>query len=452
MKKSFKTKLKDKLTKTQTIILSILLLLVILGLAGFALGFFNTVIGGNDNAKGTEVGTGISSLVISDSSNITVSDFYPGDDITKTFTITNTGNVGVKYNLIWEDLTNGFSRPQDLTYTITSLNGGGTLSSTQLPNTGTNLEILSDIYIAPNIIQIYTVTFSYANLANTNQDADIGSSFNGVIDITNAVARKNLVTNGNLELGDNTNFSGWTYDASTQSLYKTVSEYSITNTSDYIEVNTNKTYKHSMDLKSSPSTTNYYIGIVEYDRDYNIISTCNVYYFPTTTTTLSEQLNNGDTVVHFASLENWVATSSTPSYQLSLAFWNYSDSTGYTYPVGTYTRNSWYNLYTYDNVNKTNNTITLSSAWTHGTIPSGTSVSQSSGGSTYNYGIKAGGTLPTSWTRLSNTLTGTWENGTQSVIKFRPGTKYIKPFIYFYSNIEPNTTLYIKNIEFIQMD
>ena len=74
------------------------------------------------------------------------------------------------------------------------------------------------------------------------------------------------------------------------------------------------------------------------------------------TTALAQDLKNGDTVVHLTSTAGW--TSATLTHQLGLIFWNYTDSTGYQYPVGVYSRNTWMNLYTFANVNKTEKGLT----------------------------------------------------------------------------------------------
>jgi hypothetical protein len=242
----------------------------------------------------------------------------------------------------------------------------------------------------------------------------------------------NMFTNGYGENGDNTNFNQLTYSTDTPENYMMGSFEKSSNTSttiignEFIPVDTSLSYDYSLYAKNTgPSTATYYIGIAEYDVDKNNIAAYNVKFIPNTLTYLTQDLKNGDTIVHLNSTANFVVTSSTPSYQRGLIFWNYKDSTGYQYPSLAYSRNIWTNLYTYDNVNKTNNTITLTSAWSHGTITSGTYLSQSSDGGNYNYGLKSNGTLSSTWTKYSITISGNNSNNLP-LTGFRPGTKYIK--------------------------
>ena len=80
-----------------------------------------------------------------------------------------------------------------------------------------------------------------------------------------------------------------------------------------------------------------------WDIDKKIISGRYVMYRRNTTTTLLSDLNNGDTVVHLAGNSNWENTTS--DAQRGFIFWNYTDSTGHTYPAETYSRNAWSGLY-----------------------------------------------------------------------------------------------------------
>lgn len=99
------------------------------------------------------------------------------------------------------------------------------------------------------------------------------------------------------------------------------------------------------------SSKKLYLGWDEFDIDGKQISATYCTGIEASTTALSQDLKNGDTVVYLTSTAGW--TSATLTHQLGLIFWNYTDSTGYQYPVGAYSRNTWMNLYTFANVNKT---------------------------------------------------------------------------------------------------
>ena len=71
-----------------------------------------------------------------------------------------------------------------------------------------------------------------------------------------------------------------------------------------------------------------------YDIDKNLISPSHHMFLSGTTTTLSQELKNGDTVVHFTNLSGW-RTGETLDYRRGFIFWNYKDSKGFEYPAGT---------------------------------------------------------------------------------------------------------------------
>ena len=240
-----------------------------------------------------------------------------------------------------------------------------------------------------------------------------------------------LIINGSGILGDNTNFSALTYDssvanASAGSFTREGHAYALPKTDEYIPLSPNSKYELSMDLKSDgTASTIIYAFLLFYDVDkYEITAATNM-YIANTLTTLSQDLKAGDTVVHFTDLTNWnVAT--TASHQHGFIFWNYTNSKGYTYPELTYSRNVFLNKYA-DNsaVDKTNNTITLSSAWTGATIPAGTKVSQSSSGGTYKYAFSTAN-LPGTWTNYKGYYDGVDYSGGNATTKMPPGTAYAK--------------------------
>lgn len=121
-------------------------------------------------------------------------------------------------------------------------------------------------------------------------------------------------------------------------------------------------------------------------------------YISNTLTYLTEDLNNGDTGVHLNDVSNYSKNSK------GLIFWNYTDSKGYTYPEETYSRNIQLDLYTYENIDKTNNTITLNETWNHGKIKKDTKLSQSLSGG-HNYGVLLNSSLNTSMTLYKNNFT-----------------------------------------------
>lgn len=256
----------------------------------------------------------------------------------------------------------------------------------------------------------------------------------------------NLVYNGDLSLKDNTNLTQLG-EYENGYIYNVTSDYIFRSIDDLIPIDTNKTYNISTDMKSSNTTSTYYVGFMEYDVDKNMIGDKYVVYIDGTLTTLSKDLKDGDTVVYLNNLDNWNVNTSTKTYQRGFIFWNYVDSTGYQYPELTYSRNVFSNLYEDSNVNKENNTITLNSPWSNGTIKSGTKLSQSNSSQSYNYRLMGNKPITTGWVNYNYSgLTGITNTAALNMDHFRAGSKYIRFTVGYNKNKTPDTTTYIRNI------
>lgn len=175
--------MKEKITKNKTVFTGIIITFIfVLTLIGVSFAYFVTQVTGE--GKDVNVTAGIRELTLSDNTAVDFGTIMPGWTDTTTLTVTNTGDLATYYNLVWENLTNTLTRRQDLTVSITSTNGGGTLSTTTVPASGSNINIISDILIQPNTSQTYTFTFSYAKSTTEDQTADANKTFSGVLDIT----------------------------------------------------------------------------------------------------------------------------------------------------------------------------------------------------------------------------------------------------------------------------
>lgn len=243
----------------------------------------------------------------------------------------------------------------------------------------------------------------------------------------NALIEGNLIVNGFGLNRDNYNFDQWTFDGTDKcdgypSFTYTGVPRELRIPYYMIPIDISKTYEFKMKFKGD-SSKRLYLGRDEFDIDGNYISPTYCMGFSTSTTTLAQDLKNGDTVVYLTSASGW--TSTTATHQLGLIFWNYKDSTGYQYPAGVYSRNAWTNLYTFSNVDKTNNTITLTSAWNHGTFPAGTQVSQSSS-SGHKYFNYTNAYYPSDWTETSFTIGGIQSLYKQEAAKFNQAAKYVR--------------------------
>ena len=250
----------------------------------------------------------------------------------------------------------------------------------------------------------------------------------------------NLVKNGYGEYGDNTNFSDLSYDKENGYFYIETNNYKQLGLySDLIRIDTNKTYYQS--IEASGENSNFeYAGLWEYDIDRNHISQGDYQYVPNTLTYLTEDLNNGDMVVHLNDVSNFISDNN-----LGFIFWNYKDSTGYTYPEETYSRNVWQNLYTYDNIDKENSTITLTKAWNHGNIKSGTKLSESFKNGSLNYTLFGMIKFESNMTFYKkNSITGYKNNSSQNN-NFSNGTKYVRFLLLHNYNKLQNSKAYYRN-------
>lgn len=241
----------------------------------------------------------------------------------------------------------------------------------------------------------------------------------------------NLIVNGSGTLGTNYNWPGYTFDGSecyhgsagsfTHNFCTGTRTHPNRYTTEYVQLDQTKTNEYSVDVKADVTTGGLHIRftIHLYDIDKNNITAETVMYGAGTTTTLAQDLNPGDTVVHLTSAANW-NTSVSQTYQRGFIFWDYANSYGYTYPVETYSRNVYSNWFdSASDVDTTNNTITLNKAWTGPKKLAGTSVSKCSSGSTYVYlsSYNATPTSETGWKTLTGVITAS---------TFRAGTAFVK--------------------------
>ena len=257
-----------------------------------------------------------------------------------------------------------------------------------------------------------------------------------------------LVINGNGMMGNNYNFSSLTFDGSKSngspgSFTRPAETRTYTISSDeFFPINPSKNYLLSFDMMSLNNLSTMYAFIDFYDVDKKRIGAGNHMYRPNTLTTLKQDLKDGDTIVYLTDASNWETTG---NYRDGFIFWNYINSFGYQYPEHTYTRYRWDRLFDLSNIDKTNNTITLNTAWNHGTFPAGTKLSQSSDGATYKYLGIVGSVVPNTWTSYSGCISNIDYSGGNVSGMFPPGTAYAKVgFLWNYNRA--NDQVWVTNI------
>lgn len=276
-------------------------------------------------------------------------------------------------------------------------------------------------------------------------------------EVTNYVASRgeNLVTNGTAFLGDNTNFPGFTYDGA-ESYYsggsfKVTGKVATMFTDEPIPVDVSQAYTLSYWIKSDSATAKYYDMLSMYDVDKNSILAKHIMWVDGSTTTLAQDLNDGDTVVYLQNIAGFNKTL-TSYWNRGFIIWNYKNSKGYQYGVETYSRNVysplWDDATAFD---AENNTITLKQAWTHGKIPAGTCLSQCSDGGTYKY-FNGNYSIPAdTWSQKTGTISGVGKNNESK--KFREGTAFVKVgwcLNYYTGGQPPTVTTRISTVSLTQ--
>lgn len=271
--------------------------------------------------------------------------------------------------------------------------------------------------------------------ASNAQNAAIAASELATLNYQKVTSKgEQLIVNGNGMIGDNTNFSSWTFDGtvgnnSPGSFTRPAGSSGTLYSDEYFLVSTNNTYTFSFDVKSLLGKGTMYSFLMFYDIDKNTITAPNHMFHPGTTTTLARDLKAGDTVIYLTDASKW---STSVSYGFYLTVWNYKNSKGYTYPPESYTRNrvtlpkTSSNTLDSSKIDYTANTITLTSAYSGSTIPAGTYVSQGRDGGTYKYMPIGGTVISTDWTTYSGKMIGVDYSGTNANNKFPPGVAYAR--------------------------
>jgi len=159
------------------------LILLLISMIGITYSWFSTSITGQGSKTATFV-TDQLKLIYTDSLAVNASSIVPGWTSTKTFTVQNISNQKLKYKIVWDNLINTFVTNY-LKITVTSTNGGGSLTKSAIQKSATagDYDLITNIFIPANTTQTYTVTFEYEN-TEADQTADMNKKFSGSIGIS----------------------------------------------------------------------------------------------------------------------------------------------------------------------------------------------------------------------------------------------------------------------------
>jgi hypothetical protein len=229
---------------------------------------------------------------------------------------------------------------------------------------------------------------------------------------------QNLVTNSNGHMGSNYNFGGFylsqddTHDGQPASFLAFPGHSTYRYSDEFIPVDPTKSYRISLWAKAGNADgTRYnadnkqYFGIEYFDSDLNFISS---YHFTKVSTavntTLAAPLNPGDTTLTLTDATGWY--NSTSGVNRHFAWYPYTNSKGYTYPVYGYTRNvspDYCSLYdgAWAQNGISGNTITLTSAWTGPALPAGTPIKNCYYSVYRNSPVAYNVAVPDTWTHYS---------------------------------------------------
>lgn len=131
-------------------------------------------------------------ITYTETSNVTLENAYTGDSVTKTFTVKNTGDTDVYYNVVLENVVNNFAKKEELVYTISEASGAASKNNVIVPTS--DATILSDIKIAVGKTHSYTLTITFLSL-ETDQSYNMNKTFSGKINIVPSENSSTLMKN-----------------------------------------------------------------------------------------------------------------------------------------------------------------------------------------------------------------------------------------------------------------
>ena len=182
------------LPKKQKILIGIIIAFVFIASISFTYAYFSIGIA-EQNPNDQVVTTGTLELTYTDGPEISMNRAFPGDTITKTFKVENTGTLDVFYKVDWKSYENEILNEElRLSLTCTSYEEyykeddernviGGTCDSlldnplyiTESPNA-----LLENIYILPGYTHIYEFSLTFIETSSV-QNYNQGKLFNGEI-------------------------------------------------------------------------------------------------------------------------------------------------------------------------------------------------------------------------------------------------------------------------------
>ena len=169
-------KVNNKYTKPLIMIIA-LLIVALTTVASYA--YFTATI--NGSARNNVITTGYMEVTYIDGPEVTtLENMLPGQSVTKTFSVKNTGTVEAYYDIYMNDVENTFNDKSDLVFEITSEDGGTNIYETECPSE--DGIIANTLPIGVGQTHHYTLTITFKE-TNDDQDDNKGVSFTGVLSL-----------------------------------------------------------------------------------------------------------------------------------------------------------------------------------------------------------------------------------------------------------------------------
>ena len=170
----------------------LLVISILFAVVGISLAFFSLNIIGNDTAKYNKITTGDLELVFTDDNEVSLDGAFPGDSITKTISVKNTGTKEVSYNIVWQELLNEITNNElVIDGTCKNLNSSNTEDGTcsaiskKVVKEG---NVTSNIPIKPGYTQEYEVKVTFID-TDKPQNYNKNKSFKGKLGLTESSAK-----------------------------------------------------------------------------------------------------------------------------------------------------------------------------------------------------------------------------------------------------------------------
>ena len=186
--------------KDKKILYGMFLIFTFILVTGLTYAFFSQTITGNDVAETINVTTTELKLNFTDGKYIELKEAMPGDFVTKTFSVENTGTEIGYYKINWQEFNNKIDNDElQVEFTCKSYKGStesGTCSNLTR-EAAYNRDLKSNIEIASGIRHEYTLKLTFMD-TNQNQNENQGKSFSGVLRVEGDEAGwENGCTNNN---------------------------------------------------------------------------------------------------------------------------------------------------------------------------------------------------------------------------------------------------------------